>query len=96
MQPLDGSQFPLEQSELDLQDGKYWHCPLDALHEPVFPDGQEHVLGVFTQLPVVGSQESTVHALPSSQFLSLNWQAPEDLSQAGVTHKLLDWHLGKF
>jgi hypothetical protein len=59
------------------------------------PAGQEHTLGVLIQFPVEASQESSVHALPSSQFLLLNEQDPEVLSQEATTHKFADWHLGK-
>jgi len=81
------------QSEVDLQAGLYEHCPVVALQDPMLPDGQEQVIGVLTQFPEDSSQESAVHAFPSSQFLLVNEQIPEVTSHPAVTHKFAERHL---
>jgi len=80
------------QSEVDLQAGLYEHCPLVVLQNATCPAGQEQDLGVLTQFPEDSSQESTVQGFPSSQFLLLNAQLPEVLSQDAVTHKFAETH----
>src|SRR5439155_423854 len=49
--------------------GPPWHAPFEHVSRVVqaFPSSHAAVLGVMTQSPVAGSQESSVQTLPSSQ-----------------------------
>jgi hypothetical protein len=67
-----------------------------VLQYPTFPAEQVQVFGVLMHAPVTGQQESTVHGLPSSQFLSTYEQVPEVLSHLATTQTLADVHFWMF
>src|SRR5213594_1292040 len=69
--PVAGSQESVVQTFPSSQasGGPPWHAPFEHVSRVVqaFPSSHAAVLGVMTQSPVAGSQESSVQTLPSSQ-----------------------------
>src|SRR5438067_710322 len=69
--PTAGSQESVVQTFPSSQasGGPPWHAPFEHVSRVVqaFPSSHAAVLGVMTQSPVAGSQESSVQTLPSSQ-----------------------------
>src|SRR5438128_2193670 len=70
-QPETGSHESVVQTFPSSQasGGPPWHAPSEHMSRVVqeFPSSHPAVLGVMTQSPVAGSQESSVQTLPSSQ-----------------------------
>jgi len=93
--PRTGSQQGLApaQSEFLVHLGLYSQKPVVGLQEAAFPAGQLQILGVLVHFPVAKSHESTVHGLPSSQFLGLNEQAPA-VEQEATVQRSAETHLG--